>query len=192
MEKISIVRRRQKGPKEPGDGQSLDSDLQAMPAQELMEIPTSILKQSEGNTDERAAVSEGFAGDKEGEMSVKLTPEQYKLVESSQYVKYFLNGEANGVSLDVQKHPDGQIVFNFQFKKADTVRMLKAEHVCQMLQISKSLLMKLVKAQKIKSYKIGRLRRFLLEDIISYLAKSEEVFDYRDAEVSQEDRNDVL
>jgi len=54
--------------------------------------------------------------------------------------------------------------------------MLKSEHVCQMLQISRSLLMNLVKSRKIRSYKIGRLRRFLLEDILDYLSKSEEIF----------------
>jgi len=147
----------------------------------LTEIPTHILRQSASNVGEETSTLGGFSEDSEGAISVKLTPEQYNLVKSSQYIKYFLNGEANGVSLDVQKRPDGQIVFNFQFKKVDTVKMLKSEHVCQMLQISKSLLMKLVKSQKIKSYKIGKLRRFLLEDIIDYLSKSEEIFNYHDA-----------
>jgi excisionase family DNA binding protein len=36
--------------------------------------------------------------------------------------------------------------------------------------------MTLVKSRKIRSYKIGRLRRFLLEDILDYLSKSEETF----------------
>ena len=53
--------------------------------------------------------------------------------------------------------------------------MLTSQHVCQMLQISKSLLMNLVKAGKIRSYKIGKLRRFLLEDILDYLSKSEDI-----------------
>jgi len=35
--------------------------------------------------------------------------------------------------------------------------------------------MKLVKEQKIKSYKIGRLRRFSLEDILEYLTENEEL-----------------
>lgn len=53
--------------------------------------------------------------------------------------------------------------------------MLKTGHVCQILQISNSALMNLVKSKKIKSYKIGRLRRFLLQDILDYLSRSEEV-----------------
>jgi excisionase family DNA binding protein len=192
MEKISIVKRRKTGTQEFAGGQSLNRRFRVLPAEELAEIPAGILRHSPDLTDERTALSEGFADGKEGEMSIKLTPGQYKLIESSQYVRYFLNGEAKDVSLDVQKHQDGQIVFNFQFNKADTIRMLKAAHVCQMLQISKTLLIKLVKAQKIKSYKIGRLRRFLLEDIISYLSKSEEVVNCLEAEASREGKNDVL
>jgi excisionase family DNA binding protein len=42
-----------------------------------------------------------------------------------------------------------------------------------MLQISRSFLRKLVKNGTIKSYKIGKLRRFLLEDILDYLSQGE-------------------
>jgi excisionase family DNA binding protein len=192
MEKISIVRRRKAGAKETENGQAPDGILKLPPPEEPVEIPASILRQDTARTDRGIRVPEISPGNKEEEMSVKLTPEQYSLVESSQYVKYFLDGEAKGVSLDVQHDHDGQIVFNFQFKKADTVRMLKSEHVCQMLQISNTLLMKLARAGKIKSYKIGKLRRFLLEDILSYLAESEEVFDNDAVKKAQEGKNDVL
>ncbi|MFA4915101.1 MAG: helix-turn-helix domain-containing protein [Syntrophales bacterium] len=181
MEKISIVRRRKKGPHEPGNIQSFDVDAQALPAQELTDVPIRALKQSSSNVDEEAPALEGFPEDNKDAVSFKLTPEQYNLVKSSQYVKYFLNGESSGVSMDVEHCQDGQIVFNFQFRKVETVKMLKSEHVCQMLQISKSFLMRLVKSQEIKSYKIGRLRRFLLEDIIDYLSRSKEIFNCLDA-----------
>jgi excisionase family DNA binding protein len=39
-----------------------------------------------------------------------------------------------------------------------------------MLQVSRSFLQKLVHGNKIKSYKLGRMRRFLLEDILEYLS----------------------
>lgn len=42
-----------------------------------------------------------------------------------------------------------------------------------MLQISRSFLTKLIKAGQMKSYKLGRLRRFLLEDILEYLSQGE-------------------
>ncbi|MFQ5963037.1 MAG: helix-turn-helix domain-containing protein [Candidatus Scalinduaceae bacterium] len=66
------------------------------------------------------------------------------------------------------------MVFEFNFKKEDTPKLLKTKHVCQILQISTSFLKKLVKEEKIKSYKLDRLRRFSLEDILDYLTKNEE------------------
>jgi excisionase family DNA binding protein len=172
MEKISIVTRRKKGHPENGKEQCLGTEGQTL--QELTEIPSHLLKQDTGGLKEEVSEVEEFPSDSES-ISIKLTPEQYNLVKSSQYVNCFLDGESSGVSLDMLQRPDGQIVFNFQFKKVDTVRMLKSQHVCQMLQISESLLMSLVRSRKIRSYKIGRLRRFLLEDILDYLSKSEDM-----------------
>ncbi len=150
MDKISIVKRRKK---------ELGSMLKPGPGE--AEKGTVVPDKPDGNINET--------------ISINLTPEQYELVKSSQYIKYLLNGDSSGVSLDVQKQGDGEIVFNFQFKKMDMVRMLKSEHVCQMLQISRSTLMSLVRSKTLRSYKIGRLRRFLLQDIIDYLSQSEEV-----------------
>jgi len=172
MEKISIVKRRKKSTQEPGKDQPLEDSARLFQSQELTEIPAHVLRRFPTKEDASEESEEADAH----AVSINLTPEQYNLVKASQYVKYFLDGKSSGVSLDVQKSPDGQIVFNFQFKKVDTVKMLKSQHVCQMLQISSSLLMNLVKSGKIKSYKIGRLRRFLLEDILDYLSKSEEIF----------------
>jgi excisionase family DNA binding protein len=176
MEKISIVKRRKKGALESGGDELIRIGAQGLQEQDLMELPSSELKRSPDNVEkETYALAESNRNINET-ISINLTPEQYALVKSSQYVKYFLDGESSGVSLDMQKQRDGQIVFNFQFKKVDTVKMLKPVHVCQMLQISRSSLMNLVKSNKMRSYKIGRLRRFLLQDIIDYLSRSEECF----------------
>lgn len=43
-----------------------------------------------------------------------------------------------------------------------------------MLQVSSGFLMKRVKEKKLKSYKLGRLRRFSLEDILNYLTENNE------------------
>jgi excisionase family DNA binding protein len=43
-----------------------------------------------------------------------------------------------------------------------------------MLQVSSGFLMKLVKGKKLKSYKLSRLRRFSLEDILNYLTENNE------------------
>ena len=143
--------------------------------QELIDIPSNMLNQDFKYMKKETHDSEAPVPDINDAISVNLTPEQYDLIKSNRYVKYFLNGDTTGVSLDIQKHTEGQIIFNFQFKKVDIVRMLKAKHVCQMLQISNSMLMSLVKSKKIRSYKIGRLRRFLLQDVLDYLSRSEEI-----------------
>lgn len=109
-----------------------------------------------------------------------LTPQQQELVKSSSHIKSLMDKAADNPALDVQQHEDGHIVFKFNLEKMDTVKMLKSEHVCQMLQISKSLLARLVRERKIKSYKVGRLRRFSLEDVLAYLTENE---DYRNTEM---------
>jgi len=48
-----------------------------------------------------------------------------------------------------------------------------------MLQISKSFLQKLVNEKKLNSYKLGRMRRFLLEDILEYLSNDEEFAQFK-------------
>ena len=175
MGKISIVRRRRsetfqlRGQQQPEIGSHL------LHGQELIEIPSAVLNQSPMLVREESHGLEESDKDVNEAISVNLTPEQYDLVKSNRYVKYFLNGDSTGVSLDIQRHTEGQIIFNFQFKKVDIVRMLKAKHVCQMLQISNSLLMSLVKSKKIRSFKVGRLRRFLLQDVLDYLSRSEEL-----------------
>jgi excisionase family DNA binding protein len=175
MEKISIVRRRKEGTFKPGGEQHPGIRSHSLHGQELIEIPSSVLNQTPKYVRKESHTLGAPVADINDAISINLTPEQYYLVKSNRYVKYFLNGDATGVSLDIQRHTEGQIIFNFQFKKVDIVRMLKAKHVCQMLQISNGLLMSLVKAKKIRSYKVGRLRRFLLQDILDYLSRSEEV-----------------
>jgi|APFre7841882630_1041343.scaffolds.fasta_scaffold10040_3 excisionase family DNA binding protein len=79
-----------------------------------------------------------------------------------------------GIGVERPVIEEGRIVFNFRLKTDDTLKMLTMSQVGQMLQISKSFLLRLVKAKKIKSYKFGRLRRFLLTDVIDYLSFSED------------------
>lgn len=70
---------------------------------------------------------------------------------------------------------EGKYVFNFLFKKVHDVRMLSPKDVCIMLKVSRRFLTKLVSSGKIESYKLGRLRRFLLDDILTYLGENKEI-----------------
>jgi excisionase family DNA binding protein len=51
--------------------------------------------------------------------------------------------------------------------------MLNPVQVCRMMQISRSLLNRMILEKKIKSYKIGRLRRFFLNDILENLKQQQ-------------------
>jgi len=79
-----------------------------------------------------------------------------------------------GISIERPVIEAGRIVFNFRLKTDDTLKLLTMDQVGQMLQVSKSFLIRLVKEKKIRSYKFGRLRRFLLTDVIDYLSFSED------------------
>ena len=79
-----------------------------------------------------------------------------------------------GIGVERPVIENGKIVFNFRLKTDDTLKMLTMTQVGQMLQISKSFLVRLVKAKKIRSYKFGRLRRFLLTDVIDYMSFSQD------------------
>ena len=78
-------------------GQSIQSHGPTLPLQELTEIPAHVLRQSASNMDEEVSPRKRFPTDHDKVISVKLTPEQYNFVRSSQYFNYFLNGESSGV-----------------------------------------------------------------------------------------------
>lgn len=176
MEKFSIVRRRREGTSNPDEKQQYIIGSHSLHEKELIKISSAMLNRTPKYAWKESYALESPLSPTNDVISINLTPEQCDLLKSSRYVEYFLDGDATGVSLDIQRNTEGQIIFNFQFKKVSTLRMLKAKHVCQMLQVSNSLLMNLVKSKKIRSYKVGRLRRFFMQDVLDYLSKSGEVF----------------
>jgi excisionase family DNA binding protein len=50
--------------------------------------------------------------------------------------------------------------------------LLMSEEVLQMLRISNGILKTIVRDGKLKSYKVGKGRRYMLEDVLSYLTES--------------------
>ena len=112
------------------------------------------------------------AGEEEQIFSIQLDPEQSQVVQSMNCIKDLLSGRHHGVEMSMEAAPDGSTAFNFHFKPVYTTRMLNVNDVSVMLQVSKSMLYRLVKRKEIKSYKIGKLRRFLLEDVVDYLSHS--------------------
>jgi excisionase family DNA binding protein len=173
MEKICIVRRRKKDVRAVEKGEDYITDKEVIPRQNLGVILSQSVKSNiSGNRGEQTSVDE-FIEDKHEVVSFNLTPEQCELVQSSEFVHCLSSGISSGTAINIEQEEDGQISLNFHFDRANTLRMLKTEHVCEMLQISKSFLRKLIRTRRLKSYKFGRLRRFSLEDVLDYLTKNE-------------------
>lgn len=103
-------------------------------------------------------------------LSVSLSPEQCRRLQANSVIGH-MSGTGTGPAI----FPDGKVIFNFHFKKMESIKMLKPEHVRLMLQIGKGSLAGLVKTGELKSYKIGKLRRFLLSDVVDYLERCAEI-----------------
>jgi len=115
-------------------------------------------------------IVEEFIDNSSSVISIIMTKEQSALLQQSEYIKELLSGTKNDPSFDIKLNADGQLAINFRFNDSLLLRMLAPNQVCQMLQVSRSFLQKLVHEKKINSYKLGRMRRFLLEDILEYLS----------------------
>ena len=119
-------------------------------------------------------VVEEFVDKSSSVISIVMTKEQSDLLQQSEYIKELLSGDKNDPALDIKLNPDGRISLNYRFNDSLLIRMLSSNQVCQMLQISRSFLQKLIHEKKISSYKLGRMRRFLLEDVLEYLSNDAE------------------
>ncbi len=119
-------------------------------------------------------IVEEFIDNSSSVISITMTREQSELLQQSEYIKELLNGKKSDPALDITITPDGRLSLNYRFNDSLLIRMLAPNQVCQMLQVSRSFLQKLIHENKVKSYKLGRMRRFLLEDILEYLSNDAE------------------
>ncbi|MBN2515360.1 MAG: helix-turn-helix domain-containing protein [Deltaproteobacteria bacterium] len=178
MEKICIVKRRKK------ETRTIDDRTPSITGFNMREAGGSAVLSSSSmpatiRWDEAEdSPPEVRASESDQILSFELTPEQSEMVQSNQYVRALLNQTSGNLSLDVHQGESGQLILNFYVQKAHAVTMLKPDEVCRMLQVSKWFLMKLVREKQMRSYKMGRRRRFSLEDVLEYLARSEEVKSY--------------
>jgi excisionase family DNA binding protein len=119
-------------------------------------------------------IVEEFIDNSSSVISIIMTKEQSDLLQQSEYIKELLSGAKSDPALDIKITPDGRLSLNYRFSDSLLLRMLAPNQVCQMLQVSRSFLQKIIHENKIKSYKLGRMRRFLLEDILEYLSNDSE------------------
>ena len=183
MEKLCIVKRRSKPTQPQGPDSTTtivtqepetvveERDLQAIEI-ENTNAPSTNASSSINVHDGDHLIFKEVTGEEEQIFSIQLTPQQSQVVQSMNCIKDLLSGKHHGVKMSMEQTNDGKTAFNFHFKPVYTTRMLNAQDVAIMLQISKSMLYRLVKEKELKSYKVGKLRRFLLEDVVAYLSGS--------------------
>jgi excisionase family DNA binding protein len=111
-------------------------------------------------------------------VSLMLTQDQARALRSNPHVVSFLSAKSAEGS-EAMRNRDGTIVVKFELGSIPPMQLLKGEEVIQMLRISRSYLNKLIRQGKLKSYKLGRLRRLMLDDILSYLEGSRELTNIR-------------
>jgi excisionase family DNA binding protein len=172
MDKICIVKWRNK------DSALLHNaltnfDNEIIPMQHSSTIASSVPVNTTQRRERESLRSQDPAINDTNALSIILTPRQCEIFRSNKCFPYLLTRPSSGVGMEMQQGEDGQVIFNFHFKQTLSVKMMKAHEVCQMLQISKGFLQRLVRENHIKSYKIRRLRRFLVEDILNYLIRNE-------------------
>jgi excisionase family DNA binding protein len=169
MEKICIVKRRIKASTS-ANQENFGDERPEPTIEETTDIPC--LMSTEDGT-QRVSPDGSITKDEDDIIRIRLTPDQCNIVRTNGCLNQLLGRMLGNVDLDVEQYEDGQIIFNIRLKQVNGANMLSSKNVCQMLQISSSFLKKLVKNKTIKSYKIGKLRRFLLEDILDYLSQGE-------------------
>ena len=175
MEKMCIVKWRKKDPQtvQEADPAVKTSSDQDEPWEEIISHTEKALL----SDDPPVPVQKESAIDLKKAMSVIITPRKSLFVQLHKSIKNLLGGMTCGVTMDTPKQEDDKIIFNFHVKQVSTLRMLTAGDVCRMLHVSRSFLARLVTEGRIKSYKFGRLRRFLLQDLLDYLSRSETLCD---------------
>jgi excisionase family DNA binding protein len=180
MEKLCIVKRRKR--RIPGVELASDPQTQAEMASCFRENVYDLLSYSTNNqfgVKKATGSSLPPLPEKSGNaVSLHLTSEQCDSILSGNIEGYLTEGVSYAMNLETKHHEDGHITLNLHFDSLRNQRMLKSEHVCGMLGVSRSFLKKLVKANTLKSYKLGRLRRFSLDDVLEYLTENEETQRY--------------
>ncbi len=151
MEKFCIVKRRKQGLQDP------------------FPLPLPIPEEESGLRNDEFNPSPEIDTREEPVLSLNLTPWQSRTIRSAGILPLLGAETTKTFNLKLHKAEDGSVVFNFHLDHDHNLMMLKPPQVCQMMQISRSLLNRMVQRHKIKSYKIGRLRRFCLKDILATL-----------------------
>ena len=108
-------------------------------------------------------------------VSITMTQEQTNMLQTSEYIKELLDGTIKDPAFNIKRNTDGLMLLDLRFNKSPLLRMLRVNQVCEILQVSRSFLTRMIRDEKMKSYKVGRLRRFLWADVLEYLQSNEQL-----------------
>jgi excisionase family DNA binding protein len=101
-------------------------------------------------------------------VSLSLTPEQVRALQLHPCMAS-LRDSASAQTIAAFRCGDEALVIKLELPAMPPLRLLKPEEVTQMLRISRSCLNRMLRKGQLKNYKFGRLRRIMLDDILSYL-----------------------
>jgi excisionase family DNA binding protein len=175
MEKICIVEKRKRNLRKRTGAASFvptsRDELQKLSGETVRNKP-----EIDGQWSSQGAELPGtsLSRDKEDVVSLNLTPEQSSYMLSNKLIDFLSADTPHDIFVNTNSGDNRYIIFNFHLNTSDSVRLLKMDQVCEMLQVSRRFLSNLVKSKKIKSYKMGGLRRFSFDDIMTFLAESED------------------
>jgi excisionase family DNA binding protein len=170
MEKFCIVKRRKPSRlvEQITEGYSTGNELETV----IDHVPQEAPPVRENNVPDRQTPEPSGTGHT---VRILLTPEQCRVERLGDDEGQLFGRIVGEASVDMERNDENQIVLNLHLKYAHGARMLNAQAVCEMLQVSRGFLAKSVKGGRLKSYKIGRLRRFLLEDVLEYISHNSEL-----------------
>lgn len=117
----------------------------------------------------------------DGTVSLSLTKEQVRLLQDNPRVASLM-GTASAGRIEALSRRDKAVVIMLELPALPPVRLLKVKEVTRMLRVSKGYLNKIIRQGDLRSYRFGRhgrLRRIMLEDVLSYLEDNREFSDIR-------------
>jgi excisionase family DNA binding protein len=107
-------------------------------------------------------------------VSLPLTRDQVRALQSHPCMAS-LRGAACAKTCAAIRRSDEAVVIQLELPALPPVRLLKPDEVTQMLRVSRSYLHRILSEGQLKSYKFGRLRRIMLDDVLSYLEAHQEL-----------------
>jgi excisionase family DNA binding protein len=128
-------------------------------------------------------------------VSLPLTRDQVRSLQANPHMASLMS-TASTERIEAFSRRNEAVVIMLELPALPPVQLLKMKEVTRMLRVSKSYLNKIISRGYLRSYRLGqggRLRRVMLEDVLSYLENSREFADIRqDASAAKSSSSNVI